>query len=143
MTGKKRKLTVGADSVVIGRVSGSVGDGSVVIGATDERGNVILNQPMAVGRNAYAGPGSIAIGTNASAGSELTLALAELGRFIEAGGDQSLRLSFNELSVELGRPAKDRSKISRLWDLIKGSGSLNGAIGLVGKVTALIRAAVA
>ncbi len=61
------KIRTGKDTVVIGNVSGDVGDGSVVIGATDERGNTIINQPMAVGKGASAGPGSIAIGAGASA----------------------------------------------------------------------------
>jgi hypothetical protein len=65
---KARKLNVGKDSVVIGDVSGNVGVGSVVVGPTDDRGQVILNQPMAVGRDAFAGPGSIAIGAGAGAG---------------------------------------------------------------------------
>jgi hypothetical protein len=69
MGNKSRKLDVGSDSVVIGNdVTGNVGDGSVVIGATDTRGNVILNTPMAVGRGAVAGPNSIAIGAGAGAG---------------------------------------------------------------------------
>ena len=68
MDRKPQKIDVGKDSVVIGQVTGTVGDGSVVIGATDERGNTIINQPMAVGRGAQAGPGSIAIGAGASAG---------------------------------------------------------------------------
>ena len=62
------ELEVGEDSVVIGNVKGKVGSGSVVIGATDNKGNVILNQSMAVGRNAKAGKNSIAIGANAGAG---------------------------------------------------------------------------
>ena len=61
-------VNVGKESVTIGRVSGSVGDRSVVIGATDSNGNTIITQPMAVGYNAQAGPGSIAIGANARAG---------------------------------------------------------------------------
>ena len=62
--------TVGNDSVVMGQVSpnAKIGDRSVVIGATDARGNTILNQPMAIGNGACAGPGSIAIGANAGAG---------------------------------------------------------------------------
>jgi hypothetical protein len=61
---------VGDDSVVYGRVSPNlrVGSRSVVVGATDANGNTILNQPMAVGAGAYAGPGSIAIGAGAGAG---------------------------------------------------------------------------
>ena len=65
-------LTVGDDSVVMGNVppGTKVGKGSVVIGPTDNRGNTILNTPMAVGRDARAGPGSIAIGAGAGAGSQ-------------------------------------------------------------------------
>ncbi len=61
--------SVGADAVVMGNVPSTmnVGNGSVVIGA-DAHGNTILNQPMAVGRGAQAGPGSIAIGAGAGAG---------------------------------------------------------------------------
>lgn len=40
----------------------TVGDGSVVCGATDTNGNAIYNQPMAVGYGAHAGPGGISIG---------------------------------------------------------------------------------
>ena len=63
------QVRVGDDSVVMGDVSGAVGDRSVVVSATDDRGNTILNQPMAVGHKAHAGPGSIAVGANAGAGS--------------------------------------------------------------------------
>jgi hypothetical protein len=67
----EEKLHVGNGSVVYGKVRpGTIGDGSVVIGATDSNGNTILNQPMAIGHNAKAGPGSIAIGANAGAGLE-------------------------------------------------------------------------
>jgi hypothetical protein len=64
------KLEVGEDSVVMGNVppNTKVGNGSVIIGPTDNRGNTIINTPMAVGRGAKAGPGSIAIGANAGAG---------------------------------------------------------------------------
>jgi hypothetical protein len=72
MSGKP--ITIGSDSVVIGDVAGSVGDRSVVIGATDQRGHVILTTPMAVGHRAVAGPGSIAIGAGAMAG----VALADI-----------------------------------------------------------------
>jgi hypothetical protein len=40
----------------------------------DDRGNVILNRPMAVGRGAQAGPNSIAIGAGANAGGGITFA---------------------------------------------------------------------
>jgi hypothetical protein len=65
---KQNTLEVGSDSVVMGKVTGKVGDRSVVIGATDDKGNTIINTPMAVGNNAQAGPNSIAIGAGADAG---------------------------------------------------------------------------
>jgi hypothetical protein len=62
-------METGKDSVVIGNVPSNirVGEGSVVIGATDANGNTIINQPMAVGRGAKAGKNSIAIGAFAGA----------------------------------------------------------------------------
>jgi hypothetical protein len=63
-------LSIGKDSVVMGNVSGKIGDRSVVVGATDSHGNTILNKPMAVGHNAHAGPNSIAIGADAGSNSQ-------------------------------------------------------------------------
>lgn len=62
-------IKVGKDSVVMGNVGdrANVGDRSVVIGATDSKGNTVLNKPMAVGHGAKAGE-AIAIGAGASAG---------------------------------------------------------------------------
>ena len=65
----EKKMIVGKDSVVIGYVSGLVGDHSVAIGPTDNRGSSNITTPMAVGSNAHAGPGSIAIGANANSNS--------------------------------------------------------------------------
>jgi hypothetical protein len=60
---------VGKDSVVMyAPPNAHVEDGSVVIGATDGNGNIMLRQTVAVGRGAYAAPGSIAIGAGAGAG---------------------------------------------------------------------------
>ncbi|MBF0386855.1 MAG: hypothetical protein HQL20_03250 [Candidatus Omnitrophica bacterium] len=64
------RFEVGNDSVVMGNVSsGKVGNRSVVVGPTDNRGNVNVNQSGAYGYGAHAGPGSIAIGAYAGAGS--------------------------------------------------------------------------
>jgi hypothetical protein len=68
----RNKLNVGKDSVVFGNVTGNVGDRSVVIGATDSNGNTILNTQMAIGFEAFAGPGCIAIGTRAGADSRIS-----------------------------------------------------------------------
>jgi hypothetical protein len=64
------KMKVGRESVVMGTVPQNieVGDGSVVIGATDNCGSTNLTTPMAVGKGAFAGPRSIAIGAYAGAG---------------------------------------------------------------------------
>jgi len=63
-------LSIGSESVVMGHVPSNtkVGDRSVVVGATDDKGSTILNTPMAVGHGAKAGPGSIAIGAGSGAG---------------------------------------------------------------------------
>ena len=126
--GKKKKI--GKDSVVIGNVNADVGDGSVVIGATDQYGNVILNQPMAIGRNAKAGPGSIAIGTNAGAGFDINAALNNLYSIIKESGDNDLRITFDNFVAEINSNPNNTSEISRLWNLIKTSATLSGAITL-------------
>jgi hypothetical protein len=83
----EKKVNVGKDSVVIGNVSGDIGDGSVVIGPTDANGNVILNHSMAVGKKAYASEGSIAIGANAGAGSEVANVIHQIKLIIDHTGD--------------------------------------------------------
>jgi hypothetical protein len=135
---KERKLRVGKDSVVIGDVSGNVGNGSVVVGPTDSRGNTIINTPMAVGRGAYAGPGSIAIGAGAGAGSAAVLALNEIGNLIQGSGDRELIGQFIDLVGALNSDKKDKSLIQRLWAGIKDAAVLNGAISFVTQVSTFI-----
>ncbi|HEX4504502.1 MAG TPA: hypothetical protein VH722_02135, partial [Alphaproteobacteria bacterium] len=62
--------TIGNDNTLVGRVDPmrSMGSGNTIVGATDANGNVMLNTPMAIGRDAHAGPGSVAIGAGANAG---------------------------------------------------------------------------
>ncbi len=66
----EQNFSVGDESVVIGNVRKNVGNKSVVIGATNNRCNTILNKSMAVGYGAKAGPDSIAIGAYAGSGIE-------------------------------------------------------------------------
>jgi hypothetical protein len=138
---KKGDVRVGRDSVVMGRVSGKVGNRSVVIGATDDRGNVILNQSMAVGYNAHAGPGSIAIGANASAGSELPGILRQIQAIIRESNDRPLQLTFDRFVLELQRKEPDRTSIRTLWTAIQASATLAGASDFAGKASELLRSA--
>ncbi|MDB4491477.1 hypothetical protein N9260_00470 [bacterium] len=104
----KKKIETGKDSAVIGDVQGTVGDGSVVIGATDSKGNTIINQPMAVGRGASSGPGTIAIGAGASAGSNVVQLLSLLKTHPEYAGDE-LRSVISTLEAELQTDEPDQS----------------------------------
>ncbi len=124
--GDKKRLKVGKDSVVMGNVPDDidVGDGSVVIGATDSHGNTILNQPMAVGRGAKAGPGSIAIGAGAGAGFDIVQALRELERIANETDDAALIEDVAELRTEVESEKSDKSRIRKLWDRIKGTAAL-------------------
>jgi hypothetical protein len=68
---------VGKDSVVYGHVQHrNVGDRSVVIGPTDNRGNTILRPApggTAIGAGAKAGPYSLSVGAGAGAGAKPAL----------------------------------------------------------------------
>ena len=68
--GHESAVWVGSETVVLGRVSGVVGDRSVAIGATDQGGNTIVNDSVGLGFNACAAPGCIAIGAHAQAGAD-------------------------------------------------------------------------
>ena len=62
--------TIGNQNTFINFIpKGKVGSGNTVIGATDDRGNVIFDQGgTAIGTDACAGSTSVAIGAYASAG---------------------------------------------------------------------------
>jgi hypothetical protein len=139
---EKKKLKTGKDSVVIGDVSGEIGDGSVVIGATDANGNVILNQSMAVGRNAKAGPGSIAIGAGAGAGSgaDISLILEQINGIVKNTDDPQLISSFTAFCEAAKSPEQNKTILSTLWNGIKSAASLSGAIDMIGKVSVWIAA---
>lgn len=138
----KKKIKTGKDSVVIGNISGEVGDGSVVIGATDSNGNVILNQSMAVGRNAKAGPGSIAIGAGAGAGSraDIAMVLEQINQVVQNTNDPQLISSFNAFCEATKNPKQNKSILTTLWEGIKSATSLSGAIDMITKVSMWVAA---
>jgi hypothetical protein len=128
---KKKKIRTGKDSVVIGDVQGDVGDGSVVIGPTDANGNTIINQPMAVGRGASAGPGSIAIG--ASAGSNVVNLLSLLKTHPEFESNE-LQAVISGLETEVASDEPNSSLISQLWNKVKIAATTSDAINLVNQI---------
>lgn len=131
----KKHLFVGKDSVVIGNVSGNIGDGSVVIGATDPNGNTILNKSMAIGRNAYAAQDSIAIGAGAGAGSGIEMVLNQIGKIIQNTDDPELLDSFTAFCAELNKPNKNKTLLTTLWNGIKSAAALNGFTALTAKIS--------
>lgn len=138
MSDNEKKLNVGKDSVVMGDVSGNVGDRSVVVGPTDNKGNVILNKPMAVGHNAHAGPGSIAIGAGASAGTELFHLIEALRSTPEIQNDGALLSAIDTLSSELRKPEPKPETVNSLWSIIQASATIGGALSLVQQIGALL-----
>ena len=139
---KPLKLKVGRDSVVMGNVTGEVGDSSVVIGPTDEHGNTIIDKPMAVGRGASAGPDSIAIGATAYAGADPQLPhlVNQLSDAVEATGDNETAAKFNSLVKELsgknGDP--DKGRALTILEQLRNAATLNGALGLIGRIQQLV-----
>lgn len=131
-----KNIKTGKDSVVIGDVSGEVGDGSVVIGPTDSRGNTIINQPMAVGRGAKAGPSSIAIGAGAAAGSDVLHLFQLLLSTPEVQNDETLLSTVQALTSEIQKPEPKQSLIKALWQSIEMAVTSNEAVGLIGEIGA-------
>ena len=134
MSNKVKKIKVGKNAVVIGDVSGEIGDGSVVIGATDERGNTILNESMAIGKGAKASQGSIAIGSGASAGTDLFHLIDALKSESEIQGDDTLVSNIEAFRAELNKPAPEQETVNKLWSIIQVSATTGGALGLVQQI---------
>ncbi len=129
-----KNIKTGKDSVVIGNVSGEVGDGSVVIGPTDAFGNTRITQPMAVGRGASAGAGSIAIGAGASAGSDVFQLINLLKAVPEIQSDEAVLKTIEALQSELSKPEPNKSMINGLWTAISGLSSIGGAAALIQQI---------
>lgn len=133
-------MKIGKDAVVIGNVpSGTqIGDGSVVIGATDSRGNTIINQPMAVGRGAQAGPGSIAIGAFAGAGitSVLHTDIQQLAELVANQNNSALEEKFEKFKSELNTQTPNKGAVFAAWEGVKVLATIDGAHNLLAKISA-------
>jgi hypothetical protein len=137
--GKRRNLKVGKDSVVYGNVNGEIGDRSVVVGPTDDRGNTILNKgPLAIGHGAYAGPDSIAIGAGAGAGAGALQAYREIGNIVQNSGDMVLIQNFAELNAAIECKERDKPRIRQLWDIISSASTISGFIDLVARASVFV-----
>lgn len=139
-------MKVGKHSVVMGDVptDADIGEGCVVIGATDAWGNTILNTPMAVGYGAKASPGSIAIGAFAGAGAcvqTLQEGFEPLIRMAVAEQNQELLRAIEALAAEFEQSRPDRSAIMRAWDGVRALATVGGAHALLSQAsTALVAA---
>ena len=135
-------MKLGKDNVIMGNVPSDleVGDGNVIIGATDSHGNTIINASMAVGRGAQAGPDSIAIGAGANAGSVVTLgqAIQELIRIAESAQDNNTVVQLKEIDTELAKSAPSKSVVQRAWDGVKAAASISGAYSLLQAISKLL-----
>jgi len=124
--------------VVIGNVQGSVGDNSVVIGATDSRGNTIINTPMIVGSGAQGGPTDIVIGANAGCRPQDDFAqlIIGLGKAVEVTNDENLISTYNDMVAECegdnGSPNKE--KLLSFLGCFKAASSLGGVTGLIAQL---------
>ena len=132
-------MKTGKDCVVMGNVPQNleIGDGCVIIGATDEQGNTIINQPMAIGKNSQAGVNSIAIGAgaNAGGGNNLVAMLNELSIFAQQSGNSSILPEIMLMLSECNKQQPDKSLILKSWEAVKALGAINGATVLLTKIS--------
>ena len=135
-------MKIAKDAVVIGNVpsDATVGEGSVVIGATDTKGNVILNTSMAIGRAAEAASGSIAIGAYATAGSSvqsriLESDLKELANIVVATHDEALIRALEHLKEEIRAGPGNRSGVMVAWRGLSSLATIDGAHSLLERIS--------
>lgn len=142
-------MKTGKHSVVIGNVPGdsTIGEGSVVIGATDANGNTILNMPMAVGYRARAGAGSIAIGAFAGAGApdlhfpaEVGTEMRELVEIAVRSANRELLAALHDLASTLQQPKSEGSAVLAAWEGVKAVATIDGASNLLARATTALLA---
>jgi hypothetical protein len=121
-------MKVGHESVVIGQVAAgaTIGDRSVVIGATDSNGNTVIREG-AYGYGAKARPGAVAIGAHANAAShengdiEVLRGLVEaLSLALERSGKQGELAE--ELRTEVEALKTQASSPKPKWEVISSTG---------------------
>jgi hypothetical protein len=126
---------VGSESVVIGRgVPSRVGDRSVVIGATDDRGNTRIGGGTAIGYGSRADQSSVAIGAYACAGTDALLQLQELRDQLQASGERTGAEAADQLLAEIRTQEPNRRTVRRLWGEVKVAATTNEALLLVHEV---------
>lgn len=133
-------MKVGRDSVVMGQVAAdaTIGDRSVVVGATDSSGNTII-RGGAFGYGAKASPGSVAIGAYANATSNANGENEVLKNLVEALSLALERSSMQgelaeELRAEVATLKAQASSPKPKWEVINSTGRtiktvLEGAAG--------------
>jgi hypothetical protein len=127
--------SVGNESVVVGcGVPARVGDRSVVIGATDERGNTRIGGGTAIGYGARADQTSAAIGAYAGAGAGVFLQLQELRDELQATGEGEGAEASTQLLTELQGPEPNVQTVRQLWGAVKVAATTNEALLLVHEV---------
>ncbi|WP_310462950.1 hypothetical protein [Sphaerotilus sp.] len=141
-------MKTGKYSVVIGNVppTSNIGEGSVVIGATDSNGNTILNTHMAVGYGAKAGPGSIAIGAFAGSGlpefsfpPQLQPEMEDIIQLVVRSENQALVDALANVAAELRPQSPDRGVVLAAWEGVKSLATVDGAYNLLSRAsTALL-----
>lgn len=128
-------MDIGSRTVVYGNVAPNlkVGDDSVVVGPTDNQGNVSLTGTMALGAYAKAGGSSISVGYKAGAASEAP-SLEEIKELlyslIEAAVQQKNSVSLlelHELSAELDKENPDVSILRKCWAGVESFATAVGA----------------
>ncbi len=135
-------MKIAKDAIVIGNVPDNVevGEGGIRIGATDARGNTILNTPMTIGRNAQGGPNSVVIGAGANGGSTVNLAevLYQLAEIARANNQHELLNNINATIVESQKLQPNKSRLETSWDAIKAASTIDGVFSLVERIAPIM-----
>ena len=116
-----------------------------MVGPTDDRGNTILNQPMAVGFGATAGLNSISIGAFAGSGLKspafpdgINDEMKELLLFATQHQNKALLVELEKLSDELKQDKPARNVMPKAWEGVEKLAQLAGAHDLVTRASTAI-----
>jgi hypothetical protein len=123
---------IGDDNTIIGNVpSRSMGSRNVIVGSTDDKGNVRLGGGTAMGYGARADPTSVAVGSGAMAGAP---ALVPLLREFGAKGPPEATDIADDLIAQVEAQQPNGGRIERLWSGLKALGTSEELIALAARI---------
>lgn len=127
---------IGDDNTIVGNVPPrSMGSRNVIVGPTDDKGDIRLGGGTAMGYGARADPTSVAVGSGAMAGAPTLVPL--LREFAAKAPPEAIDIA-DDLIAHIEARQPNSGRIERLWSGLKALGTTEELIALAARIEPLV-----